>query len=275
MKKLLLSEFKACFYILSSIFVCACLLLGLTACKSSPELSNFVSEFRSNIYTAQNQTVSLTAYLCEKENPYAADGIKANMTNYLHVRLFCEDNTRDYSVFTDVIKNGKTEREGGECNFDNLQKCFSLTLNASTQAKEQIVFYVSDGENQFTLTARSVIQGEILDLKHITDCVYGIEKDYIDRLTSGVNFLGEFHIRLLCEQDDLFYYVGIIGKDKTHLALLIDAVDGQLISKKVIAYIISNASQGRLCFLLIQVNAIAVRLKSQPKWNFERKGIRP
>lgn len=214
-------------------------ILTLTACKTGTDvvINDYVVEERCNLFVAQNDTYCVTFSTGLREENYALDGEKHDMVDFGVLTLARLDhnplaiNDCEYTVtIDDQILSGKLLPSG----FDN-----SFSADLGTKANDNSVVSVNlkfDGvtfssqlENtsgDFTVdkeTALKIANAELKnELKNLAkdktkfEVVMKIVRDYSSS-----------------EVKSYYWYVGVVATNGQTYGILIDAISGDIIAKKV------------------------------------------
>ena len=208
-----------------------CLLCTLSfafvGCKKTVRYTDYVSELRSNIFLAKNETLSLRIYSVRKETPYAADGIPQESSQRTEVYLIAPEGDEDCSLTFTV--GGK--EYGGEMSFDNVRAEYYFYCTLDTSALQEITCKITYGGVESELTATSVRTETTLSPDSVLDGLLNAEKALFDGLTDKYGFAGEIYIRLIFEESP-YYYVGVIDRNGNITAFLINGESGKILAKR-------------------------------------------
>lgn len=222
MKKFLLTAFAA-------IAIAAAFLFG--GCSAGVNLTDYVSEYRSDIYIGTQGEYSVFASYTEREYPYNADGNVGEMSRVFEVALTAPDNTRTYSVRYTV---GGTEYTS-ELSFDSVQMIHSCSQSIAPPSETAIEFTVicADSEDEpIVISAASVKSEGMLSLHDLLQKVQATESERFAALTSSSTFCGELYVRLLYDNERCFFYVGLIDRSGKTYSMLADASTGEIIATR-------------------------------------------
>lgn len=209
------------------LFLLAAVLFG---CTTENGMTGLVSEYKSEIYTAQSDGATLQASFSEREYPYAADGVVSDKSEYFEIRATLPDNTLTYTVSFAV--GGK--EYGGEMNYDSVKQQFTFSQSIKKPQEEEIAFTVAaEGENApvYALTAKR-LAGERIGLTELLEKVCDSQKEIFTQF-SGTKFEGEIYVRLMVHQDKPYYYIGFIDKSGNCLSFLADAASGEVLASRL------------------------------------------
>ena len=115
----------------ASALAAAALALAFGGCAASADLTEYVSEYRSDIYEGTSGGYSVFASFSQREYPYEADGNAGEMSDLFEAALSAPDNTKTYILTFSV---GGTEYEE-ELSFDSVRMVhtFSRSLPCPTE----------------------------------------------------------------------------------------------------------------------------------------------
>lgn len=214
MKKLFVIFFTLIFV------VCAC-----SQTTNAFELK--ISQLRYDVLTAENQDYLATCYLELRESPFCLDGISNANQNVVIVKLKLKNHTDGaYSI---RITTDKTFEQA--CVFDAVYCCFVASFYNVEVPNDNFCLEVVSENNVQTLSLQSVKQADTITYqKAVSSC----EKQAKQTLAElGDNY--EICVRLIHENNELFYFVGFSTAEQT-LAYLLDATSGKIIANKIIEH---------------------------------------
>ena len=212
MKKLVL--------VLSLIVCAACALAG---CSKQMNYLDYVSERRSNIFVYEDDTVNVTVYCTEKEQPYAADGIKGEMNPLVEIFVSLPKNPQELCV--------SVEGYEGEMNYQSVNNRYYLSFSAPAFKKTSLeVTLTADGVDS-VYTALTVIYAGVMSCNDAVLCAVEHDRALFESLTANGLFDGEIYVRLLYDEG-CYYYVGVCDKENHIYAYLIDGEHGKVIATK-------------------------------------------
>ena len=218
------------FFYKSALFaLLAAAALALTACSAKADLCEHVSEYRSRLYSGTEGDYSVVATYGTREVPYLADGNVGNITQIFEVALSAADNTRTYCLH--FTAGGK--EYAAELSFDSVRMVHTYSQSLPEPTEEAIEFTVTDADDEtFSLcvTAQSARAADTLALDDLLDTVYAAEKERFDALFQGNAFAGELHVRLLAEDNENYYYIGLIDRNGHTYSMLADGATGEILA---------------------------------------------
>ena len=222
MKKLMLS---------GALLICLFALFPLAACSRTPDLTKYVSEYRSDIFYGTKGDYSVFASCSEKEYPYQADGNAAGMSSLFELALTAPDNTKTYSVkFSIGDKNYE-----GELSFDSVKMVHTWSQSIPAPQQKEILFTFVNTELEeepVAIQAESVKSEEILPLAELLKRVSAADPDTFAALSDGNTFCAEIYVRLLYENEECYYYIGLTDRSGNTYAMLADAETGEILATR-------------------------------------------
>ena len=201
----------------------AVILFTVTGCAKRVDYSDYVSERRTDIFVYEDDDVSIKAYCSEKEQPYAADGIKGEMCPVVELFVSLPKNPQEL--------NASVEGLGGEMNYRAVENCYYLSLADSGISGEKVDVTLTCGDESNTYSAQSVLYDGVMDCDGAVKCVIDHDEKLFESLTESNIFCGEIYVRLLYDEG-CYYYVGVCDRDKKINAYLVDGVKGKIIATK-------------------------------------------
>lgn len=206
--------------------ICAALCaaaFAFSGCMRQVDYSAYVSERRTNVFLYEDDATAVKIYCSQKEQPYAADGFKGEMSDLVEIFVTLP------KVYDSVEVSAGTL--SGEMSYQAVEKRFYLSLSAPEFATSSVdVTLTFDGESK-TFSALSVKDSGIMNCDEAVKCVAEHAKELFEGLTANGLFDGEIFVRLLYD-DGCYYYVGVCDKTKHISAFLIDGEKGKIISTK-------------------------------------------
>lgn len=188
---------------------------------------DYVSELRSNVLTAETDDFALRAFAVEKEYPYAADGVKREMTKRAEIYFIAPSGDEPSTVNFQV--GGKSY--GGEMSYDNVKEEYFFSVSADITNADTLDFFVEYGKEQLTFHAVTVKKQTTISPKNALEKLKENETELFSSLTDEHGFVGEIYLRLICEGEP-YYYVGLITKDGKVRAFLLAADTGKVLAKR-------------------------------------------
>lgn len=203
------------------------LLTGLVplfaSCKNSPDYFSYVSELRSDLFTADEEEFSLTVACISREYPYISDGIKAPVSNVIEITL--DGDADEYCVYL----LGE-EHMGGEMSFRNTRGDFYYSQGVKSFPEGSVTLRVEWEDKSREIVATSVKTESTLSPEQALSLALDPEKETLRNMSAEGGFAGEFYVRLL-RRDKNYYYVGIVNRDGKTISLLLDGESGEVLAR--------------------------------------------
>ena len=207
-------------------FLCALaplFLLGFTACSSSPDYFDYVSEYRSSVYIFSEDGEELKIYCSRREAPYSSDGIKGQLNDTVEI-FYSSDATAD-EVHISV---GDMQ---GDMNYRSVTRDFYLCFTAEDEGAASVQATLTVDGKEKTIDVPNVRDEGVIDGRKALQCVLEYDGERFAALTKGNRFLGEINIRLLYDEG-CYYYVGVCDREGNTYAYLLDGTDGRVLAEK-------------------------------------------
>ena len=214
------------------ILTLLCLLLigiVLGGCSRSVDLTEYVSEYRNNLFVYQGESFSVKAQNVEKEHPYVADGYKGEITHRAELYIAAPPKTQNCKIF--FIADGI--EHSGEASYDNVKKQFYYSCAADLSNTETLPLRLTFDESEQEITLASVKTHDLMELKELLNTLQQAEPELLKTLTHDNEFAGELYVRLLYE-DAPYYYVGVVDRSGNITAVLMDGKTGKILAKRTV-----------------------------------------
>ena len=199
--------------------------LVFSGCAKAVRYSDYISEKRTDIYLYQGDEVQIKIYCSQREQPYAADGIKGDISDFLEIFVSLPKNPDTLEVDAGGL--------GGEMNYRAVENDFYLSFTAQPFTAESVTVKLDCDGKTSEYTAQSVKSGALITCEQALNCVIDHDKSLFSSLTDGTVFVGEIYVRLLYD-NGCYYYVGVCDRDKNMNAYLVDGERGKIITSKKI-----------------------------------------
>ena len=215
-------SFAAAFCLCAAIgSVCA--VFAGAGCSKKTDYTDYISEKRSDIFVHEDDTVNVTVYCTEKEQPYAADGIKSEMNSMAEIFVSLPKNPQELCVSVEGFE--------GEMNYQSVENRYYLSFSAPAFEKKSLeITLTADGESN-VYTALTVKYAGVMSCEDAVLCAVEHDGALFENLTVNGIFDGEIYVRLLYDEG-CYYYVGVCDKQKHITAYLIDGEHGKVIATK-------------------------------------------
>lgn len=221
---------KRGFSLLKMLFALLLASIGLglfSSCQKEIDYMDYVSELRSNVFLASEQSFDLRIYALSKENPYLADGIPKERSTRVELYLVAPEGDKTCKI--SFTFDGK--EYGGEMSFDNVKTEYYFSCSLDVARASELPCRLEYGEVKLELNARSILTEDTISPEGILKILQTAESELFTSLTDEYGFAGEIYIRLIYE-DAPYYYVGIIDRNGHIHAFLLNATTGKILAKR-------------------------------------------
>ena len=208
------------------LLIALLLLLACSACKKQMDYFPYVSELRSDIFLAEEDGFSLRVYTVTKENPYQPDGIPHEQNTRVEVYLTAPEG--DETCNLSFAFDGR--EFGGEMSYDNVKSEYFFSCSLDVFGESVLPCHIEYGDKSLQLEAKSVRTDTTLSAQSILQKLQAEESELFASLTDKYGFAGEIYIRLIYE-DSPYYYVGVIDRNGSVNAFLINAQTSKILAK--------------------------------------------
>ena len=207
-----------------------------TACKTNKDAyESIVSEYRSEVYTGENDKYSIEMVSGYRENPFEIDGKSGSKVDYTLITVTQKKDTAEKSLVITVDCDGK-KTEGNALRHPYKDSYLFEFMSKTTC--DNAVITVSDGNTSQTITLSSVCkEGEISGFDAMKKAVTELSES-LAPYTSDGKFCGEIFIRYISNplsSDGKFYwYVSFVPEadsSKT-IAALVNVESGEIIASR-------------------------------------------
>ena len=214
-----------------AFIIAAILLLSLVfpACAQETDYFSCVSELRSDVFCGETDNFSATVYSGFKEKPYLHDGEKGETALTLTVRLF-EKQKVDEEIKIKIEFGGETYEKA--LDFDPVSHSLSCDAEVNSLPEKTLNLTVCYGETAIIIELKSKRNDDTITYTAALEKATQKAADFLKQNSANGSFNGEISIRLLCENDRNYYYVGFIIKSGLKQAYLIDGKSGEVLAEK-------------------------------------------
>ncbi len=202
------------------------LLFPLSACKSKANYVDYLAEFRSEIYKAEQDGFQVTVFFSSREYPYELDGICATTQDVVEVFFTTPDNTKDYEIYLD-----DNQTVGGDASYDSAHCRFSYSQSLSPVTAPSVPVTIRFEDTEIKLQANTVKTGNELPMPEIISKLVAQRNELFSSLQNGKTFLGELRVRLTYN-DRPYYFVCVTSTSKQTSYFLLDACSGDILAER-------------------------------------------
>ncbi|MBO5910227.1 MAG: hypothetical protein J6Q15_01820 [Clostridia bacterium] len=221
-----------------SIAVCGILFVGCgNGKKNETNFNNHLIEVRNNLFAGEDQIYYATVCTGEREKDYALDGVVNELIPFGIVTLARHDNEllrQDRYQFTLIVNGENITGVLEKSPYDNTYLAdIEQVIADDAEIKLELVV---DGSN-FSQQLINVSSNFDVDKDSAISIACEELNDNIKHLSDEKNNFSEAFIKILKdysgESNRYYWYVGIISPEGKTSGVLIDAMSGNIISKKV------------------------------------------
>lgn len=206
--------------------IIACFFCG---CNSKPDYLSYVSELRKDIFVGEKDNFCVVVHLGSKESPALFDGVK-NQTVLLLTFKVTQKEEVGSQIFI-KFKTGDKEYEQALA-FNPVKSTLSCEVEVNSLPEKSLDVEVIHGENSTIVTTTSKLQPSTISYTKALEIAVGESTEFLKEHTSGGILKCEIVIRLLCENERNYYYVGFVCEQGLKRALLINGETGEVIATK-------------------------------------------
>ncbi len=219
---------KRLFLCLGSIFTLSFSLFSLSGCSKSVNYTDYVSEYRSEIYLAESEGYALSAFFSDREYPYAHDGVCAKKESLVEIYLTVPDNTKEYTI--SFTSTDGTEC-GGDMSYDSVHARWFYSQSLKAISENSITFTLTFEKENLTLQANSVKTGNEMTMPEVLEKLTEQKQEFFAALSDKNSFLGELCVRLVYNEK-CYYFVGVTTAEKKMNCFLVDAYTGEILAER-------------------------------------------
>lgn len=199
----------------------------LSGCVKQPQLTDYVSEYRNNLFLYDGESFFVKAQNSRKEYPYVADGYVSEMTCRAEFFITPPPDVQSCQIFFTV----DGIQHGGEASFDRTKRQFYYSCAANVAEVETLPVRLQFDDTETEITLTSVKSPDLLSLKALLSKLFAAEGERLKKLTRNGAFEGELYVRILYE-DAPYFYVGVVDRQGEITAYLLGGKTGEILAKR-------------------------------------------
>jgi len=220
---------------LLGILLCA-LCVIFTGCNTSTldlVLEN-MAEVRYNVFSGEDDVVSLTFMSGKRENPYVVNGVCEKTVDFglLTVKFKNDDlpTSANYRINADDLEYS------GALEFNNYENTFLVDIQKIVSDDTNITVAVIVGSDIYEVTLIS--QTKAFEITWYTALQIAVEemKEDLQNYVKNNTLDGEVYVKVIVDINNQFsnyyWYVCIVNSDGDTNAVIIDPTSGEVIAKK-------------------------------------------
>lgn len=203
--------------------------MGICSCKGQTDYFSYVSELRSDLFAGEKDDFCVTVYSGMKEKPFAHDGTANQAELCLSVKLVMREKINEAVTVKLEYDGAKYEKT---LEYNPVLTTLAADIYVQALPENKITVTVTHGEQATVIEAVSKRLPDTVEYVKALAAATDKAKDFIKENSTGGAFDGEICLRLLCEGERNYYYVGFILKNGLALAYLIDGKTCEIIAEK-------------------------------------------
>lgn len=210
--------------ILTLLFLC------LSGCTAKVDYFSYLSELRKDIFAGEKDNYLVIAYSGLKEDPAVADGVKNQTFLTLTFKVTLKEECEEPISLKFAVGDKNYECD---LQFNPVKSTLCADVVVSALPEKNFSVEVVCGDQTSVVDLVSKLQENSVSYTKALECAINKAQSYLKENTKDGVFYGEIAVRLLCENDRNYYYVGIAFKNGKKQAYLINASTCEIIAEKV------------------------------------------
>lgn len=205
-----------------------CLTFFLSACNKKDTLDNYVSELKSDVFIGESQTYSLKASYGYKEHPFNHDGISAEKVYKLTIKIV--KGVIDGANYTVCLTLNEKDFNS-QFKLDPVSNVHTASIEIDNFNLKEFDLTIQSASKSETVKLKSIVPKNAITYSQALQSLSEKQKDLISNYTDeNGTFLGEIHARILVKNEQPYWYIGLVSKDKNLKALLVDGLNGEVLA---------------------------------------------
>ncbi len=211
------------------LLLTACFCAVLSACNQKPDYLSSVSELRKDVFVGEKDNFCVTVYSGSKEDPTVFDGIKNQTVLSLTFKV-----TQKEEVGKQLTLKFQTgdKRYTAPLDFDPVKSTLSCDVVVSALPERTFDVEICDGEQSTVVTTISKLNENTISYVKALEIATEKNKTFLSSHTKNGVLNCEIIIRLLCENERNYYYVGFVCDGGLKVAYLLNGETGEIIAEK-------------------------------------------
>ena len=223
--------------IILSIVLCGIMFVGCGSSKNETNFNNHLIEVRNNLFAGQDEILFATICTGQREQDYALDGVVNELVPFGIVTVARLDNemlNKDEYDFTLTVNGENISGVLEKSPYDNTYSAdIEQTIpNDAEISLSMIVDGVNFNQNLANVSSTfTVSKDQAIDIAcdQLKNSIKGLSKEQGEYSEAFIKILKDYS----GESNRYYWYVGIISPEGQTSGILIDAMSGNIISKKV------------------------------------------
>lgn len=204
-------------------------ILVFSSCYSQPDYLSYVSDLRKDLFWGENETFGVIVWAGARETPFAEDGIKNETALCLTVKITQKEETGEQLgikiTYGDKTYENKTK-------FHPVRSACMCEIPVNVLPEKELTAQIIYGEKTQTLTLTSKLADNTIKyseaLKKATDDAAA----FLKKNTENGKLKAEITVRLICENNRNYYFIGFVSEQGEKIAYLIDGENATILAKK-------------------------------------------
>ncbi len=223
--------------IILSILLCGIMFVGCGNAKNETNFNNHLIEIRNNLFAAEDDTFFATVCTGQRENDYALDGVVNELVPFGIITVARLDNEmlrNDEYQFALTVNGENITGTLEKSPYDNT---YSADIEQTIPNDAEISLSISIDGTDFNQNLTNVSDTFTVSKDQAISIACDELKQSVKNLSKEKGEYSEAFIKILKdysgESNRYYWYVGIISPEGQTSGILIDAMTGSIISKKV------------------------------------------
>lgn len=204
-------------------------LFFVSGCSSTPDYISYVSELRKDLFVGEQDGYTVVVYAGTKEEPAIFDGVKNQSKLYLGFKVIlkeecCESPTVNFEI--------GDKKYSANLEFNPVKSTLFCETEVASLPEKSLTVEIVCKDNQVTLTTYSKLKEDTISYKEALEKAVSKAQPFLKEHTQKGVLKAEIIIRLLCENDRNYYYVGFVCDEGLKRAYLINGKTGEVLAEK-------------------------------------------
>lgn len=198
-------------------------------CNSKPDYLSYVSELRKDVFVGEKDNFCVTVYCGTKEEPALFDGVKNQTHPTLTFKVLQKEEVGAPISVKFKIANKEYCKD---LEFNPVKSTLSCEVEVNALPEKNLIVQLVYGENETLIETKSKLNDKNISYIKALEISVNEGQSFLKEHTVKGVLKCEIVIRLLCENERNYYYVGFICEEGLKLAYLINGETGEIIAKK-------------------------------------------
>ena len=212
---------------LFAIFTVLCLLF-LAACQPKNAYDDKISQLRYDILAGESENYTVKAYLENRETPYKADGIVQELKNYIIFKINFKNEPSAITGELEIAFTHDDKDYSSSLIYKPEFDSYVATFEVKSQPIAPLTATITLLEAQENVTLASICKDVIKPEKALQTAITAKQELLSELEKNNANY--EIMVRLINQEQSVYYYVGIVENEYTTALLISDT--GKLLAEK-------------------------------------------